>query len=237
MRPEIRLEGPSTDHLLGTDSYGRDVAARLIYGSRVSITVGLVSVLILTFIGVTLGLASGYKGALVDSLIMRIVDVMMSIPPLVLMLALAALFGASARNTVLVIGLTSWMGMARLVRGQVLTLKEREYVSAAKVIGCSDWRLLVRHVLPNAVNVIVVNASLLVAVAIVLESTLSYLGVGVQPPRSSWGNMLREGQRYMRDAWWLTVFPGLFIFLTAMAFNILGDGIRDLLDPRSVSLK
>lgn len=231
--PLARLDAPSTAHPLGTDSFGRDVLARVLFGARVSLAVGLSAVALLTTVGVVVGATAAYWGGAVDQALMRIVDLLLAVPQFFLLLLVVALVGPSITATVLVIGLTSWMGMARLVRGQVLTLKNQEFVLAARSIGNSDWRLVLVHLLPNCLTIIVVNATLWVAIAIVLESSLSYLGLGAQPPTPTWGNMLTDGRRYMRDAWWVIAFPGLAIFLTAMSFNLMGDGLRDALDPRT----
>lgn len=232
INPRERLQSPSTEHLLGTDSFGRDVLARVFYGGRVSLSVGMAAVTILMSIGILFGAIAGYYGGKTDSTIMRFVDVMLSIPNFFLLLAVVALFGPSLRNTMLVIGLTSWMGTARLVRAQFLAERKKDYVTGAHSIGASDARIIWRHLLPNAMAVIIVQATLWIAFAVILEASLSYLGLGAQPPTPSWGNMLREGRRYMREAWWVTTFPGLFIFITAMCFNMVGDGLRDALDPR-----
>jgi peptide/nickel transport system permease protein len=192
-------------------------------------------VALLSTVGVLVGAASAFWGGGADQAIMRVVDLMLSVPQFFLLLMIVALVGPSTVATVLVIGLTSWMGMARLVRGQVLSLKNQDFVLAARAIGSGGWRLLLRHLLPNCLGIIIVNATLWVAIAIVLESSLSYLGLGAQPPTPTWGNMLTEGRRYMREAWWIIAFPGLAIFVTAMSFNLMGDGLRDALDPRSSS--
>lgn len=232
MNPRERLRPPSREHPLGTDSFGRDVLTRILYGGRVSLSVGFTAVAILTTVGAILGAIAGYYGALVDSIIMRFVDAMLSVPDMFLVLTVVALFGPGLWNTMLVIGLTSWMGTARLLRAQFLAERNRDYILSARCIGASHTRIILRHLLPNCMAVIIVYATLWIAFAIILEAALSYLGLGVQPPTPSWGDMLREGRRYMRDAWWVTTFPGLFIFLTAMSFNLLGDGLRDALDPR-----
>jgi peptide/nickel transport system permease protein len=235
MAPLERLRAPSPSHPLGTDSFGRDVLSRMIFGARVSLPVALFVVVVLSTIGVTVGLVTGFYGGLTDTVLMRVVDTMMSIPDLVMILTVIGLFGRGGLlKTMLIIALTSWMGMARLVRGQVLVARTLDYVLAARALGGSDLRIVRCHILPAVAGVITVNATLWVAIAIVLESSLSYLGLGVQPPTPSWGNMLNEGRRYMHEAWWLTVFPGLAIFLTAMAFNVVGDWLRDWMDPRSL---
>lgn len=233
--PLSRLDPPSAAHPLGTDSFGRDVLSRLLFGSRVSLAVGLSAVTLLSTVGVLVGAASAFWGGVVDQAIMRFVDLLLSVPQFFLLLMIVALVGPSTTATVLVIGLTSWMGMARLVRGQVLALKNQDFVLAARASGNTDWRLLMKHLLPNCLGIIIVNATLWVAIAIVLESSLSYLGLGAQPPTPTWGNMLTEGRRYMREAWWIIAFPGFAIFVTAMSFNLMGDGLRDAIDPRSGS--
>lgn len=221
---------PSATNWLGTDQWGRDILSRIIVGTRVSLSVGLVSVFILIIIGVAVGAIAGYFRHL-DGPLMRFVDIMMSIPGFFLLLTIVALFGPSLFNTMLVIGLTSWMGTARLVRGQFLSLREKEFVEAAQCIGVPSWRIITRHLLPNTMAVIIVQATLFMSVAILIESSLSYLGLGAQPPTPSWGGMLFSGRDYMRQAPWGTIFPGMAILFTVMAFNLLGDGLRDALDP------
>ena len=232
MSPRERLQSPSMQHWLGTDSFGRDMLTRILYGGRVSLSVGMAAVTLLMAIGIVLGSIAGYYGGWADSVIMRFVDVMLSIPNFFLLLTIVALFGPSLRNTMIIIGLTSWMATARIVRGQFLAERKKDYVTSARSIGASHARIIWSHLLPNTVAVIIVYATLWFAFSVILEASLSYLGLGAQPPTPSWGNMLREGRRYMRDAWWVTAFPGLFIFLTAMCFNMLGDGLRDAFDPR-----
>ena len=221
---------PDAENVMGTDQWGRDILSRVIVGSRVSLSVGLVSVSILIVIGVTYGSISGYNRQL-DSPMMRFVDIMMSIPGFFLLLTIVALFGPSLLNTMLVIGLTSWMGTARLVRGQFLSLREKEFIEAAHCIGAPTWRVIIRHLLPNTLAVIIVQATLFMSQAILIESSLSYLGLGAQPPTPSWGGMLFQGRDYMRHAPWSMIYPGLAIFVTVMAFNLFGDGLRDALDP------
>jgi len=224
------VHAPDAENRLGTDQWGRDILSRIIVGSRVSLSVGLVSVLILITVGVAIGAISGYNRRL-DGPLMRFVDIMMSIPGFFLLLTIVALFGPSLFNTMLVIGLTSWMGTARLVRGQFLSLREKEFIEAARCLGVPGWRIIARHLLPNTLAVIIVQATLFMSQAILIESSLSYLGLGAQPPMPSWGGMLNQGRDYMRQAPWGTIFPGLAIFITVMAFNLLGDGLRDALDP------
>ncbi len=224
------VKPPSAAHWLGTDQWGRDILSRILVGSRISLSVGIVAVAILITVGVAVGAIAGYNRRL-DSPLMRFVDMMMSIPGMFLLLTIVALFGPSLLNTMLVIGLTSWMGTARLVRGQFLSLREKEFIEAARCIGAPTWRIILRHLLPNTMAVIIVQATLFMSQTILIESSLSYLGLGAQPPTPSWGGMLSQGKDYMRQAPWGTLFPGLAIFITVMAFNLFGDGLRDALDP------
>lgn len=223
---------PSTEHPFGTDVLGRDVLSRMIYGSRVSLAVGFVAVGISTAIGVILGALAGYYGRMVDTVIMRFVDIMLCFPSFFLILAVIAFIGPSIWNIMIVIGVTSWMGVCRLVRAEFLTLKERDFVKAAVSQGASDMRIIFLHVMPNAMAPVLVAATLGVAAAVLVESSLSFLGIGVQPPDPSWGNMLTEGKDNIEIAWWLSVFPGVAILITVMGYNLLGEGIRDSLDPR-----
>jgi peptide/nickel transport system permease protein len=229
---DSRLLAPSAHHWLGTDQYGRDVLSRLIYGSRISLEVGLVAVSIYILIGTTVGALAGYYGGWLDGILMRLVDVILCIPTFFLILMVVAFVGPNILNIMIVIGLTSWTDVARLVRGEILSLKEREFIQAARVLGMKDSRIILKHLLPNALGPVLVVATLGVGGAILIESSLSYLGLGVQPPTPSWGNMLEEGKEHLTDAWWLITFPGLAIFLTVMGYNLLGEGLRDLLDPR-----
>jgi peptide/nickel transport system permease protein len=225
-------------HLLGTDEVGRDMLSRLLFGARISLMVGLFAVLMEVVIGSTLGAIAGYYGGWIDWALMRVTDVFLSIPLLPLLLVLTAIVAASSSKAalnfgaiVIIIGGLSWMGVARLVRASFLSLREREFAEAARAIGNNDFRIIFRHLLPNAVAPIVVQATLDVAGVIVLESTLSFLGMGIQPPTASWGNMLSNAQANLQIAWWAAVFPGLCILVTVLAINYMGDGLRDALDP------
>ncbi len=223
---------PSTGHWFGTDELGRDVFTRVIYGARVSLKVGFVAVGISVLIGTAVGLIAGFYGGWTDSLLMRLVDIMLCFPTFFLILAVIAMLEPSIWYIMIIIGLTGWMGVARLVRAEVLTLREREFVLAARGLGASDFRIIVRHILPNAFSPVLVTATLGVAGAILTESALSFLGIGVQPPTPSWGNILTAGKEYIEFAWWLSLFPGLAILVTVLAYNLVGEGLRDALDPR-----
>jgi len=227
-----RLEGPSAQYLLGTDDLGRDTFSRMLYGVRISLTVGFVAVSISVVIGTLLGLISGYFGGWVDTLVMRFVDIMLCFPTFFLILLVIAFLEPSIYNVMIVIGLTSWPGLTRLVRAEVLSMKEREFILAARLLGLKNSRIFLVQLLPNIISPIIVSATLGVGDAILTESGLSFLGLGVQPPMASWGQMLASGKEYIYIAWWLTLFPGLAILLSVMSFNLLGEGLRDIIDPR-----
>lgn len=222
---------PSAEHLMGTDDLGRDLFTRVLYGGRVSILIGVLSALLGTGIGAAVGAAAGFYGRVVDNVLMRITDVAYAIPTLPLLIVLASYTEATATSMALVIGFLSWMTTARVVRGEVLSIKEMAYVEAARSLGASNLRIIGRHVLPNAMGPIVVGATLAVGNAIIVESSLSFLGLGVQPPTPTWGNMLMDAQATMATKPWLTVFPGMAILLTVLAVNFIGDGLQDALDP------
>lgn len=226
------LTAPNAEHLLGTDQLGRDVFARLLYGARVSLLVGFIAVGISSFIGILLGAISAYYGGRVDRIIMRFVDVMLCFPSFFLILAVIAFLEPSLVNIMIVIGLTSWMGVTRLVRAEFLKLKSQDFILAAKTQGLKDSTIIARYLLPNAMAPVLVNMTLSVAAAILVESGLSFLGIGVQPPNPSWGNMLIDGKANIEVAWWLSLFPGLAILITVLGYNLLGEGLRDRFDPR-----
>jgi len=221
------LQPPSSAHWLGTDSLGRDLYSRLLVGARISLLVGIGAVGVAILIGTALGLIAGWYGRWVDGLAMRFVDIMLCFPTFFLLLAIVAMVGQSVPNIILIIGLTSWMGVARLVRADVLTLKEREFIQAARVMGLGGWRIMWRHLLPNALSPVVVSATLGIGSAILVESGLSFLGLGVQPPIASWGNLLIDAKGTLGVAWWQTVFPGAAILVTVLGFNLLGEGLRE----------
>ena len=226
-----RLKPPTAAHWLGTDGFGRDILTRVIWGARVSLEIGFLATGLAIVVGTAVGGAAGYFGGAVDTGIMRIADVFMSVPALFLILVVVALFGASLLNTAVVVGLVTWAPVARIVRGECLTLRARDFVEAARALGASHGRILGRHVLINAVPAIIVQGTLLLGQTILIESGLSYLGLGVQPPTPSWGNMVVEGRQFLASAWWVSTFPGLAIFATVLGFNLFGDGLRDALDP------
>lgn len=231
--PPFWVEGGSMTHLLGTDHVGRDLLSRLIYGGRVSLLVGLFSVIISGVIGLLLGLLSGYLGGTwVDHVLMRIVDAILAIPTLLLVLVAVVVFEPGLLTLIFVIGLTSWPQYTRLVRGEVLSVKEREYVQLAKTLGASSPYLIFRHILPNVISSFIVVATIGIATAILTESSLSFLGLGIQPPDITWGGMLNDGRNYIATSWWIATFPGLAITITVLAITFVGDWLRDVLDPR-----
>ncbi len=232
MSPAERLQPPSLRHPLGTDMFGRDVFTRVLFGARISLQTGLVSVAIAVGIGVSLGLVSGFYGGRVDRLLMRFVDLMLTFPGILLALVIIAILGPDLFNAMLAVGISASPTYARVVRASVLAAKGQSYVEAARAVGCRNGRIMLRHILPNALAPIIVLATLGVAGAIVSAAALSYLGLGVRPPTPEWGALLSEGRNYLRVAWWLTAFPGLAIMLAVLAINLVGDGLRDALDPQ-----
>jgi len=226
------LSPPTSAHPFGTDELGRDVFTRMIWGSRISLKVGFIAVGIAIAIGTVIGAISGFYGGKVDALLMRFVDIMLAFPTFFLILAVISIVEPSISTIMIVIGLTGWMDVARLVRAEFLTLKEREFISAARALGIGDFRLIFRHIIPNALSPVFVAATFGIAGAILIESGLSFLGLGVQPPEPSWGNILTSGKDNLTVAWWLSVFPGIAILVTVLSYNLIGEGLRDALDPR-----
>lgn len=230
-----RNAGPSLQHPFGTDHLGRDILSRIVTASRLSLTVGLVAAAISVTIGVLIGSLAGYFGGVVDTLLMRFTDVVLCFPFLFFAITIVTILEPNFFNIVIAISVLSWTSIARIVRANIMSLKERDFFVAAKALGAQPFRLIYRHLLPNTIAPIIVNATLMVASAILMESGLSYLGLGVQPPTPSWGNMLMDGKRFLTDNIWYTFFPGLFIFITVMSINFLGDGLRDAIDPRQTA--
>src|SRR5215467_878811 len=227
------LARPGRAHWLGTDNVGRDVLSRVIWGTRVSLVAGLVSVVLAVVAGGVLGVVAGYCGGRIDGLVMRVMDAVLSFPPLVLALALGAVLGAGLAGVLLALGVVYTPTFARLMRGQVLSITARDYVDAARALGASGWRVAARHVVPNAINPIIVQASLSVAFAILAEASLSFLGLGIQPPQASWGSMINAGRGYLQQAPWIVFGPGAALFVTVVGLNFVGDAVRDALDPRT----
>ncbi|TVY09501.1 ABC transporter permease [Paenibacillus cremeus] len=227
-----RLKPPSGSHYFGTDDYGRDYFSRALYGGRISLAVGFLAMIIATGFGTAVGAISGYFGGKVDSLIMRVVDILMSVPPFLVMLILSVYLKPGIQNVIIIIGLLTWMNIARIVRAETLSVKEREYVLYAKVSGQSTFRMITMHVIPSVLSTIIVAATINIASAILMESSLSFLGLGIQQPNSSWGSMLNNAQGYISEAPYLALFPGLFILLTVLSFNVLGDIFRVAFEPK-----
>jgi peptide/nickel transport system permease protein len=228
-----RYLSPSAEHWMGTDKFGRDIFSRTLYGARISLSIGFIAVAISITLGTLIGAVSGYFGGWVDGVLMRFTDMMLAFPRLVLLIVIIAMFeNYSIWLVVVVLGLTGWMGTSRIVRGEVLSLREREFVQAARALGMGDLRIISRHVIPNTMAPVIVSATLGIGLTILTEASLSFLGLGVQPPTPSWGNMVSDGRDALTQAWWIATFPGLAIVLTVVAFNLLGDGLRDALDPR-----
>jgi len=236
LTPDGLPMGPSSHFWLGTDDLGRDIFVRIAYGARISLLVGVVATGIAVTIGVVVGLAAGFFGGIVDTLLARLVDVVLCVPFLLVAIALVSITGPSLTITIVVIGFFSWASVARIVRGQVLSLREREFVEAARSLGAGDARIMFVDILPNVLAPVIVYSSLLIPVVIVVEATLSFLGLGLPPPTADWGGMISDGQNYYTTAWWFLIFPGTALLITTLAFNLFGDGIRDAFDPRSDQL-
>lgn len=226
------LEAPSLRHWMGTDAQGRDVASRMIHGAQISLSVGFIAVGIYVLIGVIVGALAGYFGGVIDMVISRVIEIVMCFPTFFLILSVLAFVGPSLVNIMIVIGITGWTGIARLVRGEFLKLRDQEFVASARALGLSPLRIIFRHILPNAMSPVLVSVTFGIASSILVESSLSFLGFGVQPPTPSWGDVLSESREFIDIAWWLMVFPGFTIFLTITAFNLVGEGLRDAVDPR-----
>ena len=232
LTPPCWEDGGTTEHILGTDEMGRDILSRLLYGSQVSLIVGIMAVVVSLVIGTTLGLISGYFGGKIDTVIMRLVDVMLAFPFIFMALCLMAVLGSSLTNVIIVLGITGWVPYTRTIRAQTLSLREREFVIAAHTEGCSHWQIIFKHILPNVIDNAIVQGTLEMAGAILSEASLTFLGLGVPPSIATWGGMVATGRQYIFNAWWLTAIPGLLIFLVCLSINFVGDWIRDVRDPR-----
>jgi peptide/nickel transport system permease protein len=232
LKPPAWVEGGSSEFLLGTDSLGRDILSRIIYGSRVSLAVGFTAVVLAGTMGVILGLISGYSGGVIDDIIMRVADIWLAFPFIILAILFLSVLGPGLDKLIAVLALGGWVGYARVTRGQVLAIKEKEYVEAARALGVPGMRILFRHIMPNTLAPIIVLSSFAVATTILAEAALSFLGLGVKPAIPTWGSMLADGRDYLRDAWWLATFPGMAIMITVLGINLFGDWLRDYLDPR-----
>ncbi|ASV66946.1 MULTISPECIES: ABC transporter permease [Cytobacillus] len=232
LKPPAWVEGGVTDYILGTDNLGRDILSRIIYGSQISLVVGVASVILAGIIGIFIGLVSGFYGGFLDNILMRIVDSFLAIPTILFALVILTVFGPSAFTLIVVLGVTNWVQYARLIRGEVLSLKEREFVRAARSMGVRDHKIILKHLLPNVISPFIVISTLSVATTIILEASLSFLGLGIQPPTISWGGILSDGRDYVATSWWLAAFPGLAITITVLGMIFLGDWLRDVLDPR-----
>jgi peptide/nickel transport system permease protein len=231
--PTMRLASPSSDYWLGGDSFGRDTFSRLLYAGRVSLAIGLLSMLVTLVIGLSIGALAGFYGGWTDRILMRFTDVVLVIPTFFLLILTVATFGRSIGLLILIVGLTSWPINAKVVRAEIIRLRTRDYVTASRVVGGSDMWIVTRHLLPQLIPIVIASATIRVANNILIESGLSYLGLGVQPPTPTWGNMVTEGADFMRQAWWLVGIPGAAIFVVVLAFNLFGEGLRDFLDPRT----
>ncbi|MCD6370648.1 MAG: ABC transporter permease [Thermoplasmata archaeon] len=229
---EEKLQPPSSKHLFGTDYMGRDVLSRVIYGARISLLVAIAVVSLGLLIGIPLGLLAGFKGGVVDTIIMRVTDIFLSFPPLLLALLISVTLGRGLENTIIALAVSWWPWYTRLIRGMAISIKEKPYVEVAKSMGISSWRIIARHILPNAISPVVVQGTMDMGSAILEASALSFLGLGVQPPTADWGLMVSQGKGYLLNFWWYPTFPGLAIFITVLAFNLVGDTLREILDPR-----
>lgn len=233
VNPQDKLLPPSSQYFFGTDEMGRDVFSRVLVGTRISLSTALIAVFLALIIGIPLGAVAGTMGGIIDDLIMRITDIFLSFPPLLLAIAITAILGPSLQNAMLAIAISWWPWYTRLVRGQAVSLKEREFVRAAKAIGTPTYKIIFRHILPNCISPVIVQASMDMGGVILTISSLSFLGLGAQPPTPEWGLMVSTSRNYFMNAWWYSFFPGIAIFLTVLAFNLLGDGLREILDPKT----
>jgi peptide/nickel transport system permease protein len=233
LKPPVWLEGGSSTYFLGTDNLGRDILSRIIHGTRISLLVGIVSVILAGIIGMVIGITAGFYGGIIDNILMRIVDSFLAIPSILFILVVLAVFEPSVMVLIVVIGLTNWVTYARVVRGEVLSIKEREYVKASRSIGTKNIVIMLKHIFPNVISSFIVISTLSVATTIILEASLSFLGLGIQPPTVSWGGMLTDGRNYLATNWWIATFPGIAITITVLGIIFLGDWIRDVLDPRT----
>jgi|SRR5690625_3936786 len=231
--PPMWLDGGSSEHVLGTDNLGRDMLSRIIYGTRISLLVGVFSVVVAGAIGMLFGLLAGYYGGFIDNVLMRLVDTFLAIPSILFVLVILGVIGPGVTTLIVVIGITNWTIYARLIRGEVLSIKEREFVKAARTIGTSNFVIISKHILPNVFSSFIVVSTLSVATTIILEASLSFLGLGIQPPNISWGEMLTAGRDYLSTSWWIATFPGIAITITVLGIIFLGDWLRDVLDPRT----
>lgn len=235
LKPPFWMNGGDKEHILGTDNLGRDILSRIIYGSRVSLLVGVSSVVLAGIIGIVIGLIAGFYGGWVDMILMRLVDSFLSIPNILFALVFLSIFGPSVITLIVVLGITNWVAYARIVRGETLSIKERDFVKAARSMGVKNNHIIIRHITPNVISSFIVISTLSVATTIILEASLSFLGLGIQPPTISWGGILSDGRDYLATSWWLATFPGIAITITVMGIIFLGDWLRDILDPRSQS--
>jgi peptide/nickel transport system permease protein len=236
-KPPFWLEGGSTEFLLGTDNLGRDILSRIIHGSQISLLVGIAAVLLAGAIGVVVGLIAGFYGGILDNILMRLVDSFLAIPTILFALVILTVFGPSVTTLIVVLGVTNWVQYARVIRGEVLSIKEREFVKAARSIGVRNSMIIRQHILPNVISPFIVISTLSVATTIIMEASLSFLGLGIQPPTISWGGILSDGRDYLATSWWLSTFPGIAITITVLGIIFVGDWLRDVLDPRSFSRK